>query len=200
MQILETLCGSPEHARTLILFVFNPEKRYSLLDITKDTGLKPKAAQEFMRDLEKSEFIESRILKNDEDGNRFPKPTRVWSVKVQSPFYADISALCHKAAIPEDKTIVSILNKYLKVKMVVLAGFFVGTDKKMVDILVVGDSRGSGNAGEKSIQALEKLIHRELVYTTFSQEEYAYRVSMRDRHLREILDAPHKTILGEFEL
>lgn len=200
MQILETLCGSPEHARALVLFVFNPEKRYSLTDISKLTGLKPKATQTFIKELEKSDLIETRVLKNDEQGNRFPRPTRVWNIKTQSPFYQDLNSLCHKAAIPEHKTIVNILNKYLKVKVVVLGGFFLGTDRKMVDILVVGDSRGSASAGEKAIQALEKLINRELVYTTFSQDEYTYRLGMRDRHLREIIDAPHQTILGEFEL
>lgn len=94
-----------------------------------------------------------------------------------------------------DKPIVDSLKRIPGLKLVVLAGVFVGNNSP-VDLFVVGDVR------KDIIETL--LLHddslRNAKYSIFSEGDFLYRLSLRDKFVLQIINDPqHITVINALQ-
>ena len=93
-----------------------------------------------------------------------------------------------------EKDIISRIKKSGRIKLLALSGLFIKDHNRKLDILIVGN-RIKKDILEKEIAIIESEIGRELRYAFFDQEEFAYRTSMYDKLIRDILENDHKKLI-----
>jgi len=105
------------------------------------------------------------------------------------PLFHELRGIFTKE-IQAESPIVSSLKKISGVKLILLAGTFVGSESK-VDLLIVGDVK------KEVVEALllqdPNLKH--IKYSIFSEGDFLYRLSLKDRFVTEILNDPRHLIL-----
>jgi hypothetical protein len=80
------------------------------------------------------------------------------------------------------------------IKFVALSGIFTGDWDRKLDLLVVGD-RVSERKLKSRIRRLESELGKELQYALLSSNDFAYRLNMNDKLLRDVLDYTHRIVL-----
>lgn len=86
-----------------------------------------------------------------------------------------------------------------KVKLIIMSGVFIQDENSRADLLVVGDSLNRGLI-DRIMRWIESEVGKELAYAIFTSEDFAYRLSMRDKFVRDIMDYPHEKILDRLGL
>jgi len=81
-----------------------------------------------------------------------------------------------------------------KIKMLVLSGIFVKDDDRKIDILVVGEKINKLKM-QSVLSTLESEVGKELRYSLFTPEEFAYRMDMYDQLLLDIFEYPHERLV-----
>jgi len=98
-------------------------------------------------------------------------------------------------AVQGESPLVASLRNIPHVKLVLLAGALCGTDSK-VDLLLVGDVKK---------EVLEALLAQDpqfkyVKYSIFSEADFLYRLSLKDRFVLEILNDPrHLLVLNTLQ-
>jgi hypothetical protein len=88
-----------------------------------------------------------------------------------------------------ESVFIAELKRLPGLKLLVLAGTFVGEDDR-VDLLIVGEVRK---------ESVEKLLHQDpalknVKYSIFSQADFLYRLNLKDKFIRDIVESPTHTI------
>ncbi|MDD9868244.1 MAG: hypothetical protein OXU73_02860 [Candidatus Campbellbacteria bacterium] len=86
-----------------------------------------------------------------------------------------------------------------EVKAIVLSGVFVGGVKTPADILIIGLDINIDKL-KKVLLDIEKSLGREIKYAIFNPNEFAYRLSIQDKLIRDILDYQHRILLDKMRL
>jgi hypothetical protein len=95
-----------------------------------------------------------------------------------------------------ENEIIDKLKKAGNLKLVIIAGVFMQDLNSRADILIVGDNLNDSFL-EKSIQALESEVGKELRYVVFETADFKYRLGIYDKLLRDILDYSHKKLINK---
>ena len=85
------------------------------------------------------------------------------------------------------------------IKLIVLAGVFVGDWEGSIDLLVVGD-RVKERRLKDRIHLLEAEIGKELRYAYLTTSDFFYRLNISDRLVRDVFDFPHKVTLDRLDI
>ena len=96
----------------------------------------------------------------------------------------------------------SLIRKFAtvgKLKLLVASGVFIREWDTRVDLLIVGDELNMTRL-DMVMKTLEAEVGKELTYSAFETEEFEYRLGIHDRLVRDILDAPHTTLIDKFGL
>jgi hypothetical protein len=97
--------------------------------------------------------------------------------------------------IQADSPIIASLKKLQDVELILLAGSFTGTESK-VDLLIVGDVK------KEMLEALllQDSSLKNVKYSIFSEGDFLYRLSLKDRFILEILNDPrHLVVLNTIQ-
>lgn len=103
---------------------------------------------------------------------------------------------------PSDKVdIVDKVNRLGKIKLVILAGFFMRDTLKMIpkeeiDLLIVGDDVDSRKLSY-FLKTLEAEVGRDVRYVVMEKDEFKYRLNMFDRFVHSIMEGPHEKIINK---
>lgn len=182
---LELLLGGEGRARLIKFFILNPVSKAS--------------AQELKEKLQ----VDKRRIKNELDlllkagvvKKRKAMSKNIYFLNRENLFYPELKKIVAKCTIfPQLKALYK-LNKLGHVKLILVTGILANNLKSRADILVVGDGVNNSQLSE-IIRELEAEIGRELRFTTFTTEEYEYRLNMFDKFIREFFDGPHKILLN----
>ncbi len=84
-------------------------------------------------------------------------------------------------------------------KLVVVAGVFVGEWEGRVDLLVVGD-RVDDLMLHRAIRLLESEVGKEIRYTLLTTQEFYYRFNMNDHLVRDVLDFTHRIVFDRLDI
>jgi hypothetical protein len=82
-------------------------------------------------------------------------------------------------------------------KTVIVSGFFMGDSDETnehIDLLVVGDKLNEKKI-LPAIREVESEMGKEIRYAVFSTKDFKYRLDIRDRLVRDVLDYPHKVLV-----
>jgi len=85
------------------------------------------------------------------------------------------------------------------IKFAVASGVFINEENCRIDLMVVGE-RINQNKLNNFIRKTEQHIGKEINYVVFSQKEFGYRMDVRDRFVRDILEEKHEVLIQKIKL
>ena len=210
--ILEELFDNPARVRLLKFFLHNPDKSFSLKELKKylkvdGRSLKREAVKLNLIGILKSKAAPPKtIIVKKKFGKKFRKiakrvssKERLYFTSTQFYFYPELKSLVLKSSPISEKKLLARIKKLGKIKLAVLAGIFVNSEKSRGDLLIVGDGISQKKA-DKFLEDLEAEAGREISLIILETEEFQYRWRMFDRFLRDFLEYPHEKLINKLRL
>lgn len=190
---MDKLFESVPKVRLLRLFVRNPEQTFEFPEIVKKTRIKNETAR---KELKKLLFLE---LIKEKSSLKRGKKVKMFFLNNHFPILNELRDLIMRDAIPPRKKILEEARRLGRVKLAILSGVFLNSERARTDLLIVGDNIKRSRL-ENFLGELESDIGRPLQYTLMDSKEFAYRVDMYDRFLRDILEFPHDKLINKVRI
>jgi len=177
--ILKALFSSQTRVKLLSTFLLHPEQEYFIRELTRLLNEQINSIRRELENLRRIGLVKSRHK------NR----KKYYHVDTEFLLYQDLRNLFAKV-VQGESPLVAGLRNLANVKLVLLAGSFCGTESK-VDLLVVGDVK------KDVIEALlaQDPSFKYVKYSIFSEADFLYRVSLKDRFVLEILNDPRHLLV-----
>ncbi len=191
--MLEQLFGSKTRVKLLQLFLNNQNQPYYLRELARKLKTQLNSVRREVENLEKMEIIKSVELVSElapeADGKRTKNVSsnkKYLLANTDFILYPELKALLLKAQLLYERNFVRKIEKMPKVKLFILAGFFVGNEAAPTDMLLVG------MVNRKKLAAVVREFERELGhsinFTVLTPQEFKYRQDITDRFLYDILE------------
>lgn len=177
--VLKALFSSQTRVKLLSTFLLHPEEEYFIRELTRLLNEQINSIRRELENLRQIGLVKARHR------NR----KKYYKVDTDFPLYNDLHNVFAKAVRGESPLVTGLKN-LPSIKLILLAGSFTGTESK-VDLLVVGDV---------SKDALEALLAQDpqakhVKYSIFSEADFLYRLSLKDRFVLDILSDPRHMIV-----
>ncbi len=179
--MLSALFGSEARAKIFNLLLLDPEKKYSLKQFSKESGLTVAAIRKEMTTLQLF-----GLVKEDND---------TWQANPGFIIFPELKALIAKAQILSSQRFIEGLKKIANPKFLALTGLFTGDQLVKTDILLVGSTRKKSFL--KLINDLENDLGREINFTMMDETEFYYRQEVMDIFLYNILNGKTIFLINE---
>ncbi len=182
--LLKALFSSQTRVKLLSTFLLHPEEEYFIRELTRLLNEQINSIRRELENLRRVGLVKARHK------NR----KKYYRIDTEFPLFQDLRSLFSKAVQGESPFVVSLRN-LPNVKLILLAGNLCGTDSK-VDLLLVGDLKK---------EVLEALLAQDpqmkyVKYSIFSEADFLYRLSLKDRFVLEILNDPrHLLVLNTLQ-
>ena len=193
MEILEYLFGGAAKVRLLKLFLLNPEEAFDASEIRARTKISPKQSRGIVIALKNYGFLKQRTVIKER------KHVKEWQLKELFSLSYPLVNLLSDEKIFSKNSLVRRFEDAGRVKLIITAGTFLNRNDGVVDLLVVGDALKSGKI-ESIIGTIEADTGKEVRYAIAQTEDFLYRLSSRDRFVRDILDYPHEIVMDKLGL
>ncbi len=187
--MLEELFSSKARIEILKLFLFNPEKRYYMRQISKLSEQSIRGVQREIDKLKKIGLLEESI-----EGNR-----NYYRVNKNCPIYEELKRIFLKTA-GLGETLRKHLEKAKDIKIAFIYGSIARGEESVssdIDLLVIG------SIGAKKLSGLlsksKKELSREVNYAVYSIQEYRKRIKKNDHFLKEVAGKEKIFIIGNDE-
>lgn len=177
--VLKALFSSQTRVKLLSTFLLHPEEEYYIRELTRLLNEQINSIRRELENLRRVGLVRARHK------NR----KKYYRVDPDFPLFTELRSMFAKE-IQADSPIVGSLKKLPGVQLILLAGVFVGTESK-VDLLVVGDVK------KELLEALllQDSTLKNVKYSIFSEADFLYRMSLKDRFITDILNDPrHLTV------
>ena len=177
--VLKALFSSQTRVKLLSTFLLHPEKEYFIRELTRLLNEQINSIPPQLENLRRIGLVRERHR------NR----KKYYHVDTEFPLYQDLRNLFAKV-VQGESPLVAGLRALPNVKIVLLAGVFCGTESK-VDLLIVGDVK------KEVIEALlaQDPQLKNAKYSIFSEPDFLYRISLRDRFVVEIVNDPRHLLV-----
>jgi DNA-binding transcriptional ArsR family regulator len=177
--LLKALFSSQTRVKLLSTFLLHPEEEYFIRELTRLLNEQINSIRRELENLRRVGLVKARHK------NR----KKYYRIDTEFPLFPDLRNLFSKAVQGESPFVASLRN-LPNVRLVLLAGNLCGTDSK-VDLLLVGDVKK---------EVLEALLGQDpqlkyVKYSIFSEADFLYRLSLKDRFVLEILNDPRHLIV-----
>lgn len=177
--VLKALFSSQTRVKLLSTFLLHPEEEYFIRELTRLLNEQINSIRRELENLRRVGVVKARHK------NR----KKYYRIDTEFVLYSDLRNLFSKA-VQGESPFVSSLKNIPGVKLVLLAGNLCGTESK-VDLLLVGDVKK---------EVLEALLGQDsnlkyVKYSIFSEADFLYRLSLKDRFVQEILNDPRHLIV-----
>lgn len=159
--------------------MLHPEQEYYIRELTRLLNEQINSIRRELENLRRIGLVKARHR------NR----KKYYHIDTEFALYPELRNIFAKE-IQSDSPIVASLKRLPHIELIVLAGSFAGTDSK-VDLLIVGEIK------KEMFEALllQDPSLKNVKYSIFSQADFLYRLSLRDRFILEILNDPrHLTV------
>lgn len=176
---LKALFSSQTRVKLLSTFLLHPESEYFIRELTRLLGEQINSIRRELENLRRIGLVKARHR------NR----KKYYRVDTEFSLYVDLRNLFSKE-VQAESPIVASLKNLANIHLIVLAGSFAGTESK-VDLLIVGSVK------KELIEALllQDPDLKHVKYSIFSEADFLYRLSLKDRFILEILNDPrHITV------
>jgi hypothetical protein len=187
--MIDALFGSKTRVKLLHLFLSNPGKSFYVREITR---LIDEQINSVRREL--ANMLAVGVITSDSADNKL-----YYEANQRYEHYVALKAIFTgepAKTLPangEDKSWYIALKDIPSLSLVVAAGVLVKGSTSSIDLLLVGDIQSLKL--RKLMKKFESLEGRELNYTVLGNEEFYYRLSIRDRFLTDILSGKHAVLV-----
>ncbi len=177
--VLKALFSSQTRVKLLSTFLLHPDEEYFIRELTRLLNEQINSIRRELENLRRVGIVKARHK------NR----KKYYRIDTEFVLYTDLRNLFSKA-VQGESPFVSSLKNLPGVKLVLLAVNLCGTESK-VDLLLVGDVKK---------EVLEALLAQDpamkyVKYSIFSEADFLYRLSLKDRFVQEILNDPRHLIV-----
>jgi len=196
MEILDKIFGSAVKVRMMRLFILNPDQHFSVSEIVKRTMTREKDVRAELTLLEKIDLARRRTAsrKENPESLRFKK-TQVWALNPKFVYLDELKSFLINVNLVKDSDLIRRICRVGKIKLIILAGVFLNQlDENRLDLLVVGDEIRHISF-QNIVKSLESELGKEVKYAFFATADFAYRMNMYDKLIRDLLDYPHQVVL-----
>ena len=214
--MLGQLFGSNARVKILKLFLFNPEEKYYIRELSRKLKLQVNSVRRELDNLENfGILISGASINTSNDNNEVASvnelkknkttKSKVAADKQEKKYYKanakfvlfeEIKSLIIRAQILYGQDFIDKLKKTGSIKLLVLTGKFVNELETPIDLLIVG--RFNKIKLKKLIKELETELGREINYTLMDMKDFKYRRDITDIFLYSILEG--KKIVAVDEL
>lgn len=185
---LAKLFGSAARVKLLRLFLFNPSATYTAAEAAARARVPTPEARRELEGFKKIGLLTRAVRARTA---RFGlNPDFEYTEPLQNLL---LNASAHAA------------NMYKRIrhtgaiKLVVVAGVFVGEWEGKIDLFVVGD-RIKDDKLRRAIRLLESEVGRDLRFALLTTQEFFYRLNMNDHLVRDVLDYPHRIVFDRLDI
>ncbi|MDB4979160.1 MAG: hypothetical protein JWM56_1346 [Candidatus Peribacteria bacterium] len=177
--ILKALFSSQTRVKLLSTFLLHPDEEYFIRELTRLLGEQINSIRRELENLRKIGLVKARHR------NR----KKYYHIDPDFPLYLDLKNIFAKE-IQSESPIVIQLKSLPNVQFILLAGHFANTESK-VDLLIVG------NVKKELLEALllQDATLKNVKYSIFSEADFLYRLSLRDRFILDIMNDPRHFII-----
>lgn len=175
------LFGGMAFVRLARIFLLHPGTAYDAATLREKTRIEPGDMRVMLNDLVGSSVIKKRGGK--------------WMLNESCDFLHPLHDLLI-GKILSDINLGKRIERCGAVKLLIAAGVFLDDSESRTDLLIVIDKLNQ-KALSKTISALETDVGSEVSYAVFTPAEFAYRMSVNDKLLRDILDYPHVKLINK---
>ena len=198
MENLAQLFGSETRVKLMRLFLFSPETVFSLGETARRIREDSNETRKEIARLVASGLIKKRSSVRETASK---KKIHELGYQLDSKFLylQPLKNLLVTVSLHADETLVKKFSTVGKIKLLIASGVFLREWDTRVDLLIVGDELNMGRL-ETVMKNLEAEVGKELAYSAFDTEEFEYRMGIHDRLVRDIIDAPHTTLIDKFGL
>lgn len=186
---LQRLFGSMARLKLLRLFLFNPGRQFTVPEAAQRARVPERTARK-----EVSLFAAMRLVKRARSRSRGAR----YALNADFEYAAALQALLLNAPA-RGADIYERVRKAGGIKLVIVAGIFVGEWESVLDVLVVGD-RVKEKKLRSRIKSLESELGKELRYALLTSDDFFYRLNMNDKLVRDVLDYPHKIVFDRLNI
>lgn len=194
MEVLSKLFGSRVRVKVMRMFLLNPEKIYEPKDIVAASRAKERDVGKETAALAKAGMIHTKSFYKEIGKGRIRSVG--WALDPSFIYLMQLRSLLADGLLLKSPDLVKRLQRGGSLKLIVLSGIFLGRWESRVDLLVVGDKLKRGLL-ERILRSIESEIGKELRYSILDNADFEYRLSIRDRLVRDIFDYPYQIILDK---
>lgn len=196
---LAILFGSAASVKLLRFFLFNPQSIFSFDDIARRARLVRRTARTELNALERAGVIHRKYLYET-----IPESTRKrrvfgYTLDPNFPLLTPLQSFFFATAPINSKTMLAYIKKIGSFDVIIAAGVFMGEFERRMDILLVSKN-ASAQKVEQAIRALEAELGIEMKYAFLKTDEFKYRMSMRDKLVRDVFDYPHEILVDKLNV
>lgn len=202
MDILEKLFSSGTIVRMMRVFLFHPEVPFDKDDLVKKTRSRPVDVAYEIKVLKDARFLKPRVFSKTVTSKKGKKEVirkkkvQGWMLNDKFPYTEQLSQLLVSTTLVTDAEIEKYLKNVGVLKLVVLSGTFMYETDARLDILIIVKGLKK-RVLRAAMQKLEGAIGTEVAYAVFDPEEFEYRLSVRDRLIRDVFERSHRIILNK---
>ncbi len=189
MVTFEQFFNSDIKARLVKFFIYNSSGSFEVKDIAQRLELKSNSIKKYLQELVDAGFLRSRKIKS----------SKIYSQDPRCPFKKELKDLVLQFSAASHEKLLKEVKKIGTVKLVVLGGVFLNTDRFRVDIFIVADKLKEAQF-KKFLKKLEAEVGKEISFATMTTKEFKYRTDMFDRFVRDVLEFPHEKIVNKLKV
>lgn len=203
METLSALFGSEARVKLMRLFLFNPDEPFFPKEVAARSRCSARAAEKELRLLLSAGLLRKRHAVKEVGAGEAERPGHQKAGKRRGAafflndkfrYLEHLKSLLIVSSVSADASLAVRFAKAGRLKAVVACGVFVGDWDARVDLLIVGDGLNMGKI-EAEISKIEAELGKEIAYSAFETADFQYRLGMRDRLVRDILDSPHTVLV-----
>jgi hypothetical protein len=192
MENLAHLFGSATRVKLMRLFLFNPETAFALSECSRRVKAE---SGETRREI--TQLIHAGLIKKKSVVKPGKKVHELgYGLDPKFLYLQPLKNLLVTVSLHADESLVRKFAPVGKLKLLLASGVFIREWDTRVDLLVVGDELNMGKL-DTVMKNLEAEVGKELTYSAFETEDFEYRLGIHDRLIRDILDAPHTTLIDK---
>ncbi len=200
MDTLSLLFGSVLRVKMMRIFLFNPGRPFDVEYIEGKTNAKAREIIKEASFFKKLGLIKSKKLfkvisikkgkKKDKKVKEKKKKVSGWVLDRNFKYIDALTDFLVRTHSLEHRAIVCRLEKAGRMKAVIVSGIFMGDAESRLDLFIVGDNVRSGSI-DRIVRGIESDMGKDIRYAVLSGPDFAYRVNMNDKLVRDVLDFPH---------
>lgn len=182
----ERFFDSETKVRLIKYFLLNHSRFFELSEIAHRLDLPVSIVKTSLAQLKDEGFVKSRSKHS-------------FSISYRFPYLAELKALILKFPIVSDEWTLKEVKRLKRVKLFLVAGALIHSEKSRIEVLIVGDKIRERTA-ETFMRQMESQAARELRYVVLTTQEFLYRKKMFDRFVLDVLEFPHRALVNKLKV
>lgn len=195
--MIDALFGSKTRVKLLHLFLNHPGQSFYVREITRLVDEQINSVRRELSNMLDVGVILSNSADNKlyyEANQRYEYYLALRAIFANEPIDAPATTKASVDEAPKEQY-VDIISAISGLRLAIAAGILVRGSQGPLDVLLVGNPAPA--QVKTAVQMIEKLEGRELNYSVVPYDDFYYRLSIRDKFIREVLNNKHAVIVDK---